>query len=79
MLSAGLAGGRVEAGGFGGEALDGDGGQGGGQDAADPVGRWVQVVEPVAPEGGELGVGADDAVEEGEDDEEEGEDLFLGG
>lgn len=57
--------------------MDGDVGEGGCHDAADPVGGGVQVVEPVAPEGGELGVGANDAVEEREDDEEEREDLFM--
>lgn len=45
--------------------------QGGGEDATDPVCRGVEVVQPVPPEDRELRVGPNDAVEEGEDDEEE--------
>jgi hypothetical protein len=43
--------------------------------ATDPVRRGVEVVQPVPPEDGELRVGPDDAVEEGEDDEEERENV----
>lgn len=56
-------------------APHGEPGQRGGQGAADPVRRRVEVVHPVAPEDGELREGADDAVEEREHDEEEGEDV----
>jgi hypothetical protein len=70
--------GGAEEGGFGWGADDGDGGEGCGEDSADPVRGRVDVVHPVAPEGGELGVGADDAVEEGEGYEEEREDLDGG-
>jgi hypothetical protein len=45
------------------------------EDATDPVSRGVEVVEPVPPEDGKLGIGTHDAVEEGEDYEEEGEDV----
>ena len=45
------------------------------QYAADPVCRWIEVIEPVPPENRELGVWADDAVEEREHDEEEGKDV----
>lgn len=44
-----------------------------GQDAANPISGWIKIVEPGAPEGRKLGVRADDTVEEGEHDEEDGE------
>lgn len=69
------AGRRVEIRSFGSGATHGRVVQCGGENAPDPVSRGVEIVEPVAPEDGELGVGAYDAVEEGEHDEEEGEDI----
>ena len=74
---AGLPRRRVEVGGFGRGAADCELAECGGDDPADPVGGWVDVVHPVAPEDGELAVGSYDAVEEGEHYEEEGEDLAL--
>jgi hypothetical protein len=75
VAGAGLAGGRVEVGCFGGGAVDADGGEDGGDDAAEPPGYRVDVVHPVFPEDGVVAVWADDAVEEVDHDEEEGEDL----
>ena len=46
-----------------------------GEDSTNPVSRRIDIVHPVAPEDGELGVWAYDAVEEGEHYEEEGEDV----
>lgn len=63
-------------GGFYGGADYRDGREGGGEDATDPPGCWVDVVHPVAPEDWEIAVGSDYAVEEVDHDEEEGEDLF---
>lgn len=75
IVSAGLARGWVELGGFDGGADYWDGREGGGEDAADPPGCWVEVVHPVAPEDWEFTVWSDYTVEEVDHDEEEGEDL----
>jgi len=72
---AGRARGRIEVSGFVWGAADGSVVEGSGKDAADPVGGGVEVVDPVAPEDGQLGVRTYDAVEEGEHDEEEWEDI----
>ena len=49
--------------------------QGSRHDASDPVSTWVDIIHPVFPENVELAVWSDDAVEEGEHDEEEREDV----
>lgn len=78
VVGAGLAGWWVEVGCFCGGAVDLDGGEDGGDDAAEPPGDWVDVVHPVFPEDGVVAVGTDDAVEEVAHDEEEGENLLIG-
>ena len=75
VLRAGLAWGWVEVGCFGRGAVDLHGGEGGGDDAADPPGCWVEVVHPVFPEDRVVAVGTDDTVEQVDHNEEEGEDV----
>ncbi len=75
VRAAARAGRGAEEGGLAWRADDLHRGEGGSEDSADPVGRRVDVVHPVAPEGGELVIGADHAVEDGEGHEEEREDL----
>ena len=66
---------RIEIGGFGRCALNGNSRESSREDASDPVGRGVEVVYPIAPEDGELGVRADNAIEEGEHNKEEWKDV----
>ncbi|KAF1738372.1 hypothetical protein CRV24_000297 [Beauveria bassiana] len=74
-LGAGLARGRPKVGGLAVGAADLLVGEGAREHAADIVRGRVDIVHPVAPKDGELLVGHKDAVEDGEHDEEEGQDV----
>ncbi|PMB73704.1 hypothetical protein BM221_001128 [Beauveria bassiana] len=74
-LGAGLARGRPKVGGLAVGAADLLVGEGAREHAADIVRGRVDIVHPVAPKDGELLVGHKDAVEDGEHDQEEGQDV----
>lgn len=63
VLATGLAQGRAERGELVGLALHLDVPEQGAKEAADKICEWVEVVEPVLPEGGHGRVGCDDAAE----------------
>ena len=54
-------------------------GKSGRNNTADPVGSRIKIVHPVTPEWRELRIRSNDAIEQGEHDKEEGQDIAYDG